>query len=529
MKVKCLAWHYIVYSIMASNQSTDYYNLERIKRLEHPYEKWQRIFTATSPWMMAPPNQPGAAIDPKYDTYHPFACHVCKRGPLQKVKLSKCSGCHILKYCCREHQKLDWGKHKQFCKRVSQIKKQRRDDIVVNDKASWKEDNTYMTNRLVSITSIHTVECGMYPMQPRCQKCYKAEADMPKPASKNGSSNSNSPKGSNPTPPNELIPCPRCYGVAMCRSCLESENDGNGKSNDKLTPKQFHANADNSLECDHHLNILLALGMTIDKGKSLVLASQHNCPTLFQPRNWHDYLKKKVLDFSMSSYLPMTPVLHFVTENLSFPLTIHHALFLDGVDRRYDKTKLIVHCIGAGPTEEIASRAFAEIARMNPLLEKVQIMLIGPDISYANENNNGRVLSLNNLLSEEEGEEFLNTSHATIHFWRSLYHDLEHKLEEPDLCVAFNCGFSDSYHKPNWLPTLVSIQKRNIPLVFTGYDAGEVREDTKLVVDDLQMDIIVHPSPNPFRSLRPYPDPAKIADVPFYYQNSCFSVVVGTT
>ncbi len=383
--------------------------------------------------------------------------------------------------------------------------------LAVNDEASWRKDYIFMQKFLAPITSIHSVECAIYPMQPRCQSCYKAETDI--------------------KTPNALIPCPRCYGVAMCRSCL-----GGGDDDDvTCTWKQFHpdeADAEDSIECDHYLNILLALGMTIDKGQPLALASQHNCPTLFQPQNWHEYLQKKSRDFSLSMVFAITPVLHFVTENLSFPLTIHHALSLDGVDRRQNKTKLTVHCLGAGRTEEVALRAFAEIARMNPLLEKVKIFLIGPGVGYANENNNGRVIPMNDLLSEEEGEECLNTSVATVEIWKSLYHDLERdgKLEEePDLYVAFNCGFSDSNHTPYWLPTLRSIQRKNIPLIFTGYDAKEVRLDTELVVGDLQMDLVVHPSPNPFRSLRPYPDPAKDGDVPFYYQNSCFAVVVGRT
>ncbi len=94
----------------------------------------------------------------------------------------------------------------------------------------------------------------------------------------------------------------------------------------------------------------------------------------------------------------------------------------------------------------------------------------------------------------------------------------------PNTCNSFG----DKCY-PYWLPTLRSIQRKNIPLIFTGFDAKEVRLDTELVVSDLQMDLVVHPSPNPFRSLRPYPDPAKDGDVPFYYQNSCFAVVVGRT
>jgi len=164
---------------------------------------------------------------------------------------------------------------------------------------------------------------------------------------------------------------------------------------------------------------------------------------------------------------------------------------------------------------------------MDPVLQEVKIHLIGPQIGYADASNNGRVFPLNDFLSAEEGEELLNTSVATVQSWKGLYHDLEDELDEPDLYVAFNCGFSDENHLPYWIPTLHSIRMKNIPLVFTGYDFNEVRMDTQLLAERLQMTSIVHPSPNPFRSLRPCPDPTKTGDSPFYYQNASFSVVVG--
>ena len=39
-------------------------------------------------------------------------CKVCRTTD----HLSQCSRCHLVTYCCREHQIQDWKNHKEFCK-----------------------------------------------------------------------------------------------------------------------------------------------------------------------------------------------------------------------------------------------------------------------------------------------------------------------------------------------------------------------------------------------------------------------------
>lgn len=42
--------------------------------------------------------------------------------------LSKCAGCHIVKYCCKEHQAKDWAwEHKGECKRPTYLKEEYED------------------------------------------------------------------------------------------------------------------------------------------------------------------------------------------------------------------------------------------------------------------------------------------------------------------------------------------------------------------------------------------------------------------
>lgn len=39
-----------------------------------------------------------------------LACAICKQ-----LNASKCTRCHTIAYCSKEHQKADWKRHKQFC------------------------------------------------------------------------------------------------------------------------------------------------------------------------------------------------------------------------------------------------------------------------------------------------------------------------------------------------------------------------------------------------------------------------------
>jgi hypothetical protein len=476
----------------------DYYSPNDIKKLEGDIEAWLPMFKHTSPWLTTPPDVAGKPIPPEYDTYLPYACNICKRGPLQNIKLSHCSQCRIMKYCCKGHQKKDWKNHKKWCqvynKCVSKYE-------TVKDEHSWRRDYNQVQKDFRSVTGIHTALSQIYCMQPRCQRCFKAGAKMQ----------------------GDLIPCPRCYGVALCEECLVDEEGGSEK---KHKCGIFHSNP---MECDQYFNVMHTIGMIIDQGGPLALASQHNYHTLFRPKDWGEYMEKKKNDFSVSTMIHMTPVLHLLTDSLSFPMTIHHALSKEGVDRRDDKSRLVVHCVGADVQEEQCLRAFAEIARLDPSLQEYKFVLIGPNVSYSTDTENGRVIPFTRLLSEEEGEECLDTPiGGTIQVWKGLYHSLQDKLEEkPDIFVAFNCGITDPSHTPYWWPTLSLIKEKGIPLIITGYTCLEVADDITFLQNEVGMDVLEEATPNPFRSLQPRPDPVKEGNIPFYYQNICYAIATG--
>jgi hypothetical protein len=51
---------------------------------------------------------------------HTDNCHVISKEPSSHSLLRRCKGCREVWYCSREHQKLDWLKHKRICKFAEQ-------------------------------------------------------------------------------------------------------------------------------------------------------------------------------------------------------------------------------------------------------------------------------------------------------------------------------------------------------------------------------------------------------------------------
>lgn len=94
-------------------------------------------------------------VDMSNDLCSPYQCNIClmlktyDEGSNSNLPVTEtflitlnCSGCHLVKYCSVEHQKIDWPIHKPFCNAIQKIKKEHnlKHPFQVNGQLCKKED-----------------------------------------------------------------------------------------------------------------------------------------------------------------------------------------------------------------------------------------------------------------------------------------------------------------------------------------------------------------------------------------------------
>ena len=110
---------------------------------------------------------------------------------------------------------------------------------------------------------------------------------------------------------------------------------------------------------------------------------------------------------------------------------------------------------------------------------------------------------------------------------KGLYHDAATSLIDSQATVLFasHAGIADGSYTSSWAPTLKMLAKQDVPFVVTGYNLVEVMSD-KAHIERYGSEVIVEPIANPFRGLRPFPDPS-LECGRFIYSNSHYFVAKG--
>ncbi|CAJ1952843.1 unnamed protein product [Cylindrotheca closterium] len=468
------------------SETKDYY--EGKDKLWH--DRWFEMFRKGK-WMSNPDFS--STMSPEWDSYHPYSCNTCKRGGLQSLNLVRCSGCRVVKYCCRDHQKKDWPMHKSWCKAFSKVSD-------INDEADEKIDWTEWSRRqnetsrkimnMVRGDLRHSINVQIAWVQPHCSRCFRSGRISGV----------------------DLVVCPSCNGVAVCKSCLGHETD--------TTWETFH-NGDKQ-ECESYLIYLCCSAMIVEHEKPVLRPSHTNCTETFCPKDWIDYFEKKGNDFGtwldgpISALRIMAPIVCFLTDGLTLPMTIQ--MFL-GELSLLKKSELSIHILGAEGQEFIATRAFLELGRLNPQLKRLDIVMVGPNLP-----NNYSHSYPQFVLSSEEAPCHLE---GTVDHVSGLYHRCPAASGPvPDLFVAFNPGFQEPSHFVTWRSTLELVKTRTgVPLCITGFNFSEVHNDVK-VLKGVGFQEKVPPTANPFRSTRPFLDPSR-EETDFIYNNKAYAIVQG--
>lgn len=437
-------------------------------------------------------------MTPEWDSYHPHSCNACKRGSLQNLNLKRCAGCKVVKYCCQDHQKKDWSTHKKWCKAFAKCSSDESEEKAI-DLAEWtrrQSETNLKLMRMMGEDLRHSNYIQIPPCQPHCRKCFRTGRNSEV----------------------DLVACPSCNGVALCMSCLGDENE----QQHTTTWEAFH-NGDQQ-ECESYLIYLCSSGMVVEHGGPLLAACDSNCKETFLPESWIDYFQKKGNDFDLGTGMPisllryMAPVPCFITDGLTLPMTVQ--MLLGKLDL-LKKSELRIHILGGDAQELMVTRAFVELGRLNPQLKRLDIVLVGPNLP----NNCSYSYS-----------QFTASHEATCHLKGSFEHaiDLYHTCSAaisgpvPDLFVAFNPGIHDPSYFPSWRPTLelLSKKRKGVPFCITGFNYLEVYHDVnKLKAMGFQEK--APPTANPFRSMRPFLDPAR-EETDFCYGNKAYAILEGS-
>ena len=492
----------------SANTDADHYATQEARRRLWA-DKWLDVFMAGA-WASGEPPLP-PPIDQQFDCYHPFCCFSCKRGAFTGgTKLSTCTSCRVVKYCSREHQKKDWKNHKVWCKAFASFRESGDADYLAlqkpTDMTAWRHHTNLLSVKVNSRVGarLHTTEVQLVALQPRCRKCLVAGCSKDI----------------------ELIPCPRCTGVALCRDCYSDAKDANEY-------EKFHGSGDHGImQCDQYIVALSCTGMVVEQGSPLCIESDSDMEECFQPNDWGDYLEKKRGDFKdvppSTPMMLMAPVVAFVTDGLSLPLTILFSLgqpAVLGKDKVPSLTRLVVHVVGASVIEELGVSKFLELTRLLPALEYLRIVSIGPDIEelVVDFPPEGRPLNF----VDPTGSHIREGCDARIQRRRGYYHDVAKDLDEaPTLIVAAHAGIHDAIYTESWRPTIEQIASREVPFVVTGYNEKEVQAD-RHCLEGFGSKIVVGPAANPFRGLRPFLDPMRDPS-DFIFSNSHLVVCRGS-
>mmetsp|Transcript_37402 Transcript_37402/g.78884 ORF Transcript_37402/g.78884 Transcript_37402/m.78884 type:complete len:477 (+) Transcript_37402:53-1483(+) len=470
--------------------ATDYYpTLESYRGLWDSH--WRNMFQ-NGTW--ASGQLCSTASNHRDDCFHPYACITCKHGPFTNTKVFYCAGCRVVKYCCREHQRADWASHKAWCKAFNAVKKC--NDEMFNelihpeDTEAWMRVSKVFTSRVMTSAGVrlHTTDSQLVACQPRCRRCLVAGLSSEI----------------------DLITCPKCHGVALCKDCHKVGDAFHGT--DKY----------GRLECENYQISQACTGMVVEQGSALYIASNTDVRKCFQPKDWVEYFDRNKGDFELPGMLlKMAPVVALIADGLSLPLTILHVLGLPAVlpEKQVSKLdRLIVHLVGASAQEAFGIEKYIELVRLIPSLTYLRIVLIGPDLNDVQDS------PLN--IADPGSIKIRRGCNAQLSMRKGLYQNVIKGLEEPPtLVLASHPGMFDGHYTESWRPTVELLSSQDVPFVVTGYNEQEVLNDRQHL-EEFGARVVVEPTANPFRGLRPMPDPSRECS-DFIFGNSHFLVTRG--
>jgi hypothetical protein len=514
-----------------------------------PLSEWLDMFdngssawsSGSRPWQM----------NPQFDRFIPHVCELCRRGTRNGVKLTFCDGCRVAAYCCKAHKDLSKPKHQMACEAMQQYNAKVSEEPPIEKRTSQTHKD-YLLN-------------GLQFMSAYCRQL---------------------PGGnSQPNPfQNELIKnswifqrhCSNCFTVGSkegavlvdCKICHQSAHCSNSECATAFSV--VHSDR----HCENNLINSCSLVMAMQQGRPPISVSSDRAPpNSVLVAAWGPYMELKLGAFEIPpQMLEMPPVMAMLTDALSMPLTILHGLGLAYGTHVLSALETVeVFIVGAEGPELIASNyRYEEIAHWLPALRSLIINFVGPAVppgggalrpcqtcpacatagckifvryfpglmhevfSLSSLTSNtpdpeGKVLPAKLLLGTLEAR---NSARVALAAHSGMFEILpalgvalrpKSEVKSPVVVDPVMVRQAESL-RSSWFPTLALLASADVPLVCTEYTALQM-EGTQFALHTAGLSLIKRARKNPFKGLRPFPEP--FLPHSFYYSNQFLCVARG--
>ncbi|XP_075211841.1 uncharacterized protein LOC142318983 [Lycorma delicatula] len=389
-----------------------------------------------------------------------LVCFVCLK---YNSSLQKCSGCKLLFYCSKEHQKLHWPKHKELCRAVKLIIEKKDGNHLFNEVPADVGIYNYkqvMVNLCEVILKRRTTqsECFLFYKPFICQVCHIYKH-------------------------NSMIICSNCNTVCYC-SEAHKESD---RSVHSLICDRFKLCLDYERDCSEGFII------------NAVLPSIKRLPSSMQ--SFIDCTKVVTIPSGREKHVGW-----YLSNILSVPLTIIYVIEKCIDQNKKMKEKLILHIVGSGPFEGSAWMSWEYIFHYFKTLKSLKLVFICPD----------RFPQDFSFLTPTLGcNDCKRTKNIDFSFENLTYRDYVSKNRDtPDFIFAFHCGFYEYkcvLQNDTWkdsVPSLCSFT--GAYFTFTSYGEEEAKQDLEVfrgyVEKNQNLEFVVECKKNQFGSLLPSHD-----------------------